>query len=81
LACFGVTDSSKNTFTSSWSLTWSDQETTQVPRAIRRPSRNMPISTVIVAAIDVERLEVSERPASESTILRRFTPSPGYSVS
>ena len=42
-----------------------------VPSAIESPSRNMPISTVIVAAIDVERFAPIERTASEKTSLNR----------
>ena len=55
--CFGETPSTKKTFTSSWFFTCSDQETTHDPSAIRRPSRNIPISTVIVAANEVEMFD------------------------
>ena len=40
------------------------EESTQVPRAMKSPSRNMPISTVMVAAIVVDRLAMAERQAS-----------------
>ncbi len=68
-----MTPSTKKTFTSSWSLTCSDHETTHEPSAISRPSRNIPISTVIVAANDVEMFEPMERNASETTSLKRLT--------
>ena len=42
-------------------------ESAHVPSAMKRPSRNIPISTVIVAAKVVERLAPSERIASETT--------------
>src|SRR5436305_8525517 len=38
---------------------------------MKRPSRNMPISTVIVAATVVERFAPSERHASDTSSLRR----------
>ena len=63
----------------SWVNSWTDhvrqdvlvkvffvQEITQVPRAMKRPSRNMPIRTVMTAATDVERFAASERNASET---------------
>ena len=42
-----------------------------MPRAMKRPSRNIPISTVIVAATVVERFAPIERTASEKTSLKR----------
>ncbi len=57
----------KSTCTSSSRLTWSDQETVQVPSAISSPSRNMPISTVIIAAKVVERFAPRLRQASETS--------------
>ena len=48
-------------------LTWSDHETTHVPSAMKSPSRNIPISTVIVAATVVERFAPIERSASEKS--------------
>ena len=45
-------------------------ETTQVPKAMKRPSRNIPMSTVTVAANVVERFAPSDRRDSET---RSFT--------
>jgi hypothetical protein len=45
-------------------LTAFDQDTTHVPSAIASPSRNIPISTVMVAANVVERLARIDRSAS-----------------
>src|SRR5919204_571790 len=52
-------------------FTWWLHETTQVPSAIRRPSRNMPIRTVIVAArvADEERRVVHERARDRDALL------------
>src|SRR5882672_940086 len=61
----------KYTFTTSCFLTWFDHETVHEPRAMKRPSRNIPISTVIVAATVVERLAPSERHASLTRSLKR----------
>ncbi len=47
-------------------MTWFDHETVQVPSAIKSPSRNMPMSTVIIAAKVVERLAPRLRHASET---------------
>jgi hypothetical protein len=44
--------------------TWSVHELTQEKRAMNRPRRNIPISTVIVAATVVERFAPMERNAS-----------------
>src|SRR5258708_16568636 len=61
----------KYTLTTSCFLTWFDHETVQEPSAMKRPSRNMPISTVIVAATVVEMFAPSERHASETRSLKR----------
>src|SRR5476649_2175523 len=66
---WAVTDRWKYTFTTSSFFTWFDQETVQLPRAMKSPSRNIPISTVIVAAIVVEAFAPSDRHASEKSSL------------
>src|SRR5438132_1081911 len=63
----------KSTLTISSCLTWFDQETTYVPNATKRPSRNMPTRTVIVAATVVEMFAPRLRHASE-TSSRSLTP-------
>ena len=45
-------------------MTWSVHEMTQVPRAMKSPSRNIPIRTVMIAATVVERFAAIERKAS-----------------
>src|SRR3954470_4321126 len=67
--CAFVASGAKYTFTTSCFLTWFDHETVHVPSAMKRPSRNMPISTVIVAATVVERFAPRERHASETSSL------------
>jgi len=57
-------DCSKNTLTTTSLRTWSVHELTQEKRAMNRPSRNIPIRTVIVAATVVERFAPMERNAS-----------------
>ena len=54
----------KKTLTITSLRTWSVHEFTQEKRAMKRPSRNIPISTVIVAATVVERFAPMERNAS-----------------
>ena len=51
----------KNAFTCTSFFTWFDHDTTHEPSAIDRPSRNIAISTVIVAANVVESDARSER--------------------
>ena len=63
--------------TTSCFLTWFDHETVHVPSAMKSPSRNIPISTVIVAATVVERFAPSDRHASETSSLMR--PAHAYS--
>jgi hypothetical protein len=45
---------------------------TQLPRAMKRPSRNMPIRTVMTAATLVERFAPIDRKASEKKSLARI---------
>jgi hypothetical protein len=81
LICAGVTSPTlgqvvsvqRKTFVRSLSAAWSDQDSTHVPSAMKRPSRNIPMSTVIVAATVVERLAVSERIDSAKTMRNRLT--------
>ena len=54
----------KYTFTTRSFLTWFVQEMTQVPRAMKSPSRNIPMRTVMTAATVVERFAAIERKAS-----------------
>src|SRR6266404_914979 len=61
----------KYTFTTSCFLTWFDHDTVHEPSAMKSPSRNMPISTVIVAATVVDRFAPSERHASLTSSLKR----------
>src|SRR3954469_7639689 len=69
--CAVVAAGRKYTLTTSCFLTWFDHETVHVPSAMNRPSRNIPISTVMVAATVVERFAPSERHASETRSLKR----------
>ena len=52
---------------------WSLHESTHVPSAMKSPSRNIPISTVIVAANVVEMFAVIEDHASENNNRNRLT--------
>ena len=69
--CCVVAFGRKYTFTTSCFFTWFDHDTVQDPSAMNRPSRNIPISTVIVAATVVERFAPSERHASETSSFTR----------
>src|SRR3954453_5252315 len=69
--CAFVASGAKYTFTTSCFFTWFDHETVHVPSAMKRPSRNIPIRTVIVAATVVERFAPSDRHASDTSSLRR----------
>src|SRR3954453_13179548 len=69
--CAVVADGRKYTLTTSCFFTWFDHDTVHVPSAMNRPSRNIPISTVIVAATVVERFAPSERHASETSSFKR----------
>src|SRR4051794_1504673 len=68
--CSVVASGLKYTFTTSCFLTWFDHETVHEPSAMKSPSRNMPIRTVIVAATVVERFAPSARHASLTRGLR-----------
>jgi hypothetical protein len=57
----------------SFAAAWSDHDSTHVPRAMKRPSRNIPMRTVIVAATVVERFAVRERSDSAKTMRKRLT--------
>jgi hypothetical protein len=56
-------------------LTWFVQEMTQLPRAMKSPSRNIPIRTVMTAATLVERFAAIDRKASEK---KSFARTPAY---
>src|SRR5581483_3818867 len=58
---------SKYTLTTSSFFTWFDHDTVHVPSAMKSPSRNMPISTVMVAATVVDRFAPSDRHASDTS--------------
>src|SRR5829696_602179 len=59
VAGLGHVDSvQKKALTTSFSFVWSLHERAHVPKAISRPTRNIPIRTVTVAAIVVDRLAV-----------------------
>jgi hypothetical protein len=54
-------------------LTWFVHEMTQLPRAMKRPSRNIPMRTVMTAATVVERFPEIERNASVTKSRARTT--------